>query len=682
MRSSSVSFSLLGLAALIALPASGAAQTIQLPGLSVEGATLEARPVARPAPPPGPTDAGPPSEAQAGDAPGIPREKIGTAVTVITGEELCAQQVRYVADALRSLPGVSVNRSGGPGNLTQVRIRGAEANHTLVLIDGIEANATSDGDFDFATLLTDDIERIEVLRGPQSGLYGSKALGGVINIITKSGKGPLTATVRAEGGAYGSGDFAARISGGSDRAWFAASVQNRASLYFNNAPIGSEEDPWRNLTLSLRGGVMLMPGMVLDFTLRSVERKLQFDRDESPTPGALTRQTDSANVSNLDTFLGGVNLRWDMFGGALSHVLSANRNVTQVESLTSGLFGGFSDNLSEIDRISYLASYRFATPEFLAAKHTISGQVQKQIERFTPGPASSDPFAPDGIERDRSQLATIGEYRGEFFNRVFFTGSLRHDDNDKVQDFNTWRTAVSVVLPEVAMRPHASIGTGVALPGMFEQFGSILGVFVPNPNLKPEQSRGWDAGVEFTLVKDRAFFDVTYFRANLTDEIVGFGTTLRNDDGESKRRGVELELRTKLVPWLYFGASYTFLNATDPDGLEEIRRPRNAARADLTYLFAGGRGTFNVAAIYNGDVKDRNFPDFPFPSRIVTLDAYWLLSTALTYKLQPGVELFGRVENLLDSHYEEVSGYNTPGIAAFAGVKLTFGGPDGLSWVK
>jgi vitamin B12 transporter len=678
MRSSSVNFSLLGLAALIALPTNGAAQTIQLPGISVEGATLEARPIARPAPPPGATDTGPPSAT--GDQSGIPREKIGTAVTVITAEDLRAQQVRYVADALRGLPGVSVNRSAGPGNFTQVRIRGAEANHTLVMIDGIEANATSDGDFDFATLLTDDIERIEVLRGPQSGLYGSKAIGGVINIITKSGKGPLTATVRAEGGAYGTGDFAARVSGGSDRAWFAASVQNRASLYFNNAPIGSEQDPWRNLTLALRGGVMLMPGMVLDFTLRSVERKLQFDLDEVPPGGTLTRQTDSANVSNLDTFLGGVNLRWDMFGGALSHVLSANRNVTRVESLTSGLFGGFSDNLSEIDRFSYLATYRFATPEFLAAKHAISGQVQKQIERFTPGPASSDPFAPDGIERDRSQLATIGEYRGEFFNRVFFTGSLRHDDNDKVQDFTTWRTAVSIPLPEIAMRPHASIGTGVALPGMFEQFGSILGVFVPNPNLKPEQSRGWDAGVEFTLVKDRAFFDLTYFRTNLTDEIAGFGTTLINLDGASERRGVELELRTKLVPWLLFGASYTFLNATEPDGSPEIRRPRNAARADLTYLFGNGRGTFNVAAIYNGDMKDRNFGTFP--ATVVTLDDYWLLSTALTYKLQPGVELFGRVENLLDSHYEEVSGYNTPGIAAFAGVKLTFGGPDGLSWVK
>ena len=135
------------------------------------------------------------------DAGGVPLDKIGSAVTVVTGDQLRAQQVRHAADALRSLPGVNVSTTGGPAGPTQVRLRGAEGNHTLVMIDGIEANATAAGEFDFAHLMTDDIERIEVIRGPQSGLYGSKAIGGVINIITKDGKGPFTASVRAEGGA-------------------------------------------------------------------------------------------------------------------------------------------------------------------------------------------------------------------------------------------------------------------------------------------------------------------------------------------------------------------------------------------------------------------------------------------------------------------------------------------------
>lgn len=670
-----------GLCSLACLPERAAAQQpTELPAITVQGATLEARPTSRVSAQP---SAGQPADSAAaelgGDAGGVPLDKIGSAVTVVTGAQLQAQQVRHAGDALRSLPGVAVGRSGGPGNLTQVRIRGAEANHTLVLVDGIEANATSDGDFDYATLLTEDIERIEVIRGPQSGLYGSKAIGGVINIITKSGKGPFTATLRAEGGAYGTSDFAARFSGGTDKAWVSVGIQERSQLYFNNAPIGAEQDAWRNTTASVKGGFTIMNGLVLDYTVRDVRRRLNFDSDLVPPGGLLTRQTDTPNVSELGTFLGGINLKWDTLDGALTHVVRANRNVTDVRSVTQGFFGGmgYSDNHSELNKVGYLATYRFATPMFLAAKHSVSGLIERELESFRP--FSSDPpgpFTPDGVERDRSRMAHVGEYRGEFFDRLSVTGTIRRDDNDKNADFTTWRSTASLGLREIAMRPHASIGTGVALPGMFEQFGSVIGVFVGNPNLKPEESRGWDAGVEFTLVPNRAFLDVTYFRADLTNEITGFGKTLTNLPGKSERSGTELALRTQLVPWLYLGAAYTFLDAREPDGQEEIRRPRHAGRADVTYLFDRGRGTFNVAAVYNGDMKDRNFGTFP--ATVVTLDNYWLVSSALSYKLQPGIEAFGRVENLLNEKYEEVSGYNTPGISAFAGLKFTFGGPEGI----
>src|SRR5690606_8519628 len=225
----------------MALPAPAAAQQ-ELPGIVVEGATLEVPPPApRPRPAAASTPAAAPSSSSA-EAPatapgaevvddaeaaataaatsdrvaGIPRAQLGTAVTVITGEDLQRQQVRHAADALRSLPGVSVSRTGSPAGLTQVRIRGGETNHTLVLIDGIEANVASDGIFDFSDLLTEDIERIEVVRGPQSALYGSNAVGGVINIVTRSGKGPLAVTARAEAGSFGTRGGAVGISGGNE----------------------------------------------------------------------------------------------------------------------------------------------------------------------------------------------------------------------------------------------------------------------------------------------------------------------------------------------------------------------------------------------------------------------------------------------------------------------------------
>jgi len=664
-----------------------AQQPTELPGIYVQGATL-GTPQKRPGPTAAPTGGQTTAAADSGDAGGVPLDKIGSAVTVVTGDQLRAQQVRHAGDALRSLPGVNVSTTGGPAGPTQVRLRGAEGNHTLVMIDGIEANATAAGEFDFAHLMTDDIERIEVIRGPQSGLYGSKAIGGVINIITKDGKGPFTASVRTEGGAYGTAGVSGRVSGGNDKAWIAASVTNRSQQYFNIAPVGSEQDPSSNLTVSVKGGVKIMNGLVLDYVVRNTNRRLDTDPEGLPPGATLNRAIDVPNKSKQDLFLGGVNLTYDSPDGSFTQVLRTNRSVTDIKSVSRDFFGifQFSENLSETNKLGYLATYRFATPMFLSAKHSLSGLVERELESFRP--VATGPFAPDGIERDRNRLATVGEYRGEFFDRLVVTGALRHDDNDSFLDYTTWRTTVSLSLKEVGLRPHASLGTAVALPGMFEQFGSVIAEFIGNSGLRPERSRGWDAGVEFTLVPNRAFLDVTYFKANLIDEItptfdpILFVPSVANLPGVSERRGVEVALRTQLVPSLYFGAAYTFLDATEPSGAQEIRRPRNSGRLDLTYLFDNGRGTFNTTAAYNGAMKDGNF--VTFPATIVTLDDYLLVSAALSYKLQPGVELFGRVENLLNQNYQEISGYNTPGIAAFGGIKLTYGGPEGfgMPWKK
>ncbi|HEY1244156.1 MAG TPA: TonB-dependent receptor [Hyphomicrobiaceae bacterium] len=656
------------------------AQT-QLPGIYVQGATLEApRPSSGKGAPGSTAAADDAREGSGGDSEGVPLEQVGSAVTVVTGAQLQAQQIRHAADALRSLPGVAVSRTGSLAGVTQVRIRGAEGNHTLVLIDGIDAGDNALGEFDFASLLAEDIERIEIIRGPQSGLYGSKAVGGVINIVTKTGKGPLTASLRTEGGSLGTYDVSGRVSGGNDRAWFYASAQRRGAQFFNWSETGSEDDPWRSTTLTLKGGVTLLEGVTLDFNLR--DSRNFTNTDDAPFFG-LQVPFDSFGTSDTNVFLGGVKLKWDSLNGALSQVVSFDRNLTEVKT-QSELFGP-SDNDNARDKLAYLATYRFDTPTFLAAKHTVSGQVDTQTERFTP--------SSDGLERARSQVGVVGEYRGEFFKRLYVTGNVRHDDNDTFQDFTTWRTAASLDLPELKIRPHASVGTGVALPGMFEQFGFFLGSppFKGNPSLQPEESLGWDAGVEFALIKDRAFLDVTYFHANLTNEIVGFGTSIANLNGESERSGIEVALRAQLTPSLRFGASYTYLDAVgadlnlDPTGtiaFPEVRRPRHAGRADLTYVFADGRGSVNLAAIYNGRMQDNAgfvAPDFTFTTSRVTLDDYWLVNLAASYRLQKGVELFGRVENALDAQYQEVFGFNTPGITTFAGVRFTFGGPDGVA---
>jgi vitamin B12 transporter len=668
-------------------------QPIALPGITIQGATLAAPPPVRST---APAQAQPPAVAapdvpsgppgglpgdtvvtSGGTVAGAPAYTVGNAVTVVTGEELRAQQIRHAADALRSLPGVAVSRSGGFGNLTQVRIRGAEGNHTLVLVDGIEANNTADGEFDFSNLSAEEIERIEIIRGPMSGLYGSNAVGGVVNIITRRGQGPMTTTIRTEYGSLNTRDVTARVAGGSDAAHIAVAYHWRGTEGFNIAPVGDENDGNRLGTFTLRGGGRLLPGVTLDFTVRRSDKDSDRDGFGGP-PGRLATAIDDRSTLDHRVLLAGANLRWDLFDGRFTQEFRANHNSTITADTDRSLFPSRSKNVSEADKLAYLATYRLDMPA-LWLKQTFTGRVENEDERFTP----QGTFA-DGVEHQRGRMAYTGEWRGGFGDRLFLTAGVRRDDNDNFQDFTTWRTAASLVLSELHMRPHASAGTAVKLPTMFEQFGTSP-FFVPNPGLAPEESFGWDAGIEFDFFKGVVTIDVTYFRANLTDKIDGtasgprLGTfTAVNLEGESTREGVEVASRVRLATNLTVGAAYTYTDARNPDGLRELRRPPHTGRADLAYAFAGGRGTATVGAIYNGTMDDVTFL-MPFFLRDRTqLDPYWLVNATVSYKLIPGFEIFGRVENLLDQHYQEVYGFEAAPLMAFGGVKVTFGGPDGL----
>jgi vitamin B12 transporter len=674
----------LGVGAILSAP-SLAQQPTELPPIVVQGATLAPPP---PRPPQAPAQQTIPSAPAATEVPassesvgGAPLYTIGNAISIVTGEQLREQQVRNGAEALRGLPGVEVSRSGGLGNFTQVRIRGAEGNHTLVLIDGIEVNNLSDGEFDFSNLSAEDIERIEVIRGPMSGLFGSNAVGGVINIITRTGKGPPSATIRTEAGSFGTRDVFARAAGGSDRAHLAVSYHWRDTNGFNISPLGGESDGSRLGTLLVRGGARLLPGVTLDFTARHSDKRADRDGFGDPTALAgLATAFDDRSTLRDRILLGGANLRWDL--GNLTQEVRANYNDTITED-HDRTFSSNSKNVSQTDRFAYLATYRFDTPD-LWSRHSLSGRVEKESERFSSH--FSDPFPPDDEKtNERGRVSYTGEWRGSFHDRLFLTAGIRHDDNDNFRDFTTWRTAASLMLPELNARPHASVGTAVKLPTMFEQFGTTQ-FFVPNPNLTPEESFGWDAGVEFTFHKGRVIFDVTYFHSNLTNKINGFffdpvigNFTAINLPGESTREGVEISARYKVAPNLTLGGAYTFLDARDPNGGREVRRPPHSARGDVTYTFHGGRGTATLTAIYNGRMEDRAFElPFFFPTSIVPLDPYWLINATASYKVQRGVEVFGRVENLLNQHYQEVFGFESAPIAAYAGVKLTFGGPDGI----
>ena len=696
--------------AAVALSASTAAlaqQPIPLPGITIESATLEKAPVTKPrATRPAETDAAPSAMPQQPATPaviaggdtrggdtttGIPQAQIGSAVSVVTATDLQQQQVRTTADALRTLPGVSVAGYGTPGSFTQVRIRGGDGRQTRVLIDGIEANTTKDAEFDFSNLSPEDIQRIEVIRGPMSALYGSGASGGVVSIETKAAKGPLALAFRTEAGSFGTKDVAAQLSAGNDSGFFSLTGQDRFSRGFVVAPGGSVKEDTHLQTLGFRGGLNLSPTAKLDTTVRYTDKRagLTGFGDSDPSPSKPYQTADDSNTRLVErTLLAGVRLSWDQLGGALTQQLKANYNKdvsgNDINPLLGFLAGthSFSRDESSRTNFGYTATYRLpVAPEF--GRHAITGQFEKQSEKFTPF-ADGDffsGFGGDGITHQRNQLSGAGEWRGTFADRLTLTAGARRDVNDTFQNFNTWRTSASFDWKEQALRPHASLGTGVKLPGLYDQYGANATFYQSNPNLHAETSRGYDIGVEKNWLSGQLKTDLTYFRSDLHDKINGLGgfdpVTFKsfpiNDPGISIRRGVEFSAQYQITPALFFGAAYTYTDAHRPNGEAEYRRVPHGYRFDTRYLFDDSKGIFSLAAINNSRTPDVAFlNDGSFKSVTVDLQSYWLLQVAASYKLQPNLEVYGRVENALNARYQEVYGYNTPGLAAYAGVKIKF----------
>ncbi len=600
----------------------------------------------------------------------------GTATTVITGEELKQQQVRSPVEALRGIPGVVVGRTGGFAGVSQVRIRGAEGNHTTVLVDGVEINNPGDGEFDFSNLVGgEEISRIEVMRGPQSGLYGSGAIGGVVNIVTKSGKGPLALTTRAEAGSFNTKDVASVLSGGNDRAWGLIGIQTRKTDGFNIAPIGRERDGSQTTSSVMKGGFSPLEGLTFDGFLRHTAKRGNRDEENFTVPGVLIQQTDAPSRFSSDLWVGSLEAKLALFGGAWVQSVRGERRAIVNDDLSANPAFAPSESFeryrANAETYRYTSTFRLDTPGVPQVRHFVTGLVEQKHEGFVQ-------HTYDGIDHERKTRSLVGEVRGEYWNSLFLSGSMRLDDNDRFGEFTTWRTSASLKVPGTPVRLHSSYGTGVKFATLFEQFGRVPNFFTPNPNLRPETAKGWDAGVELTLFGGAAVIDATWFDGELKDKIRGIngGSTVANIAGVSTRQGLELSGRVMPLPGVTIGAGYTWLEALEPSGLVELRRPENSARVDVGYRFDRDRANVGLAAVYNGSLIDEalrtsNPGIFPLRSERVTLKDYWLVSATASYKLTPSVEIYGRAENVVDQKYQEVYGFQTPGAAVYGGVRIT-----------
>jgi vitamin B12 transporter len=588
-----------------------------------------------------------------------PQLDVGSSITVVTAADIDARQERTFADVLKDIPGLNVVQTGGPGGETSVFMRGTNSNHTKVFIDGIDVSDPSNatGTFDFGQLLTQDIERVEVLRGPQSGLYGSDAIGGVINIITKSGSGPAQFTGAVEGGSFSTFNQSGTASGSVGGFNYSGSVSH---YHAGAAPVTPldllqpgevrNDDYDDNLTLSTKLGYQFTPdfdiglvGRYTDIQLRTTGEDYEFNPPYAgyPAPQQTTAATDeyatrlTAHLRSFDDTLE------QTLGLAFSH----DRTDTVVPETPASLNTG--DRL----KADWQGNIRLATTETL-----VVGAEYEHDEIDQP------------IEADVHIGSGYAELQSQIGAHWFSALNVRYDDNSRFGSKATYRFAPAWVIAETDTKLMASIGTGFKAPTLSQLFQNYPPYFFANPNLLPETSTGWDAGVEQGFAQGTLRIGATYFYNRIHDLIDGNADeTSWANIGRATTSGVESFISYQPLPQLTLRADYTFTEAYDEVLNQELlRRPKNKGNFIATWQPIEAL-KLNVDVLTVG-----TWTDVSRDGSISGLDApgYTTVNLAASFAINARLSVFGRIDNLLDRHYENPVGFLQPSLGAYAGIKL------------
>ncbi len=599
-------------------------------------------------------------------------EDVSGSLTVITREEIERRQVKFLSELLRTVPGFAVNRAGGPGALTQVRVRGAEANQLLVLVDGIRANDPASGDeFQFQYALTADIERIEIVRGPQSAIWGTDALAGVINIIRRKDIAPDSGYLKsnAEGGSFGS--FTAGVEGGMQRgrATFSGGVNYLESDGTNISLQGDEKDGTENTTADARLDFDLNDAWRLTLTGELVDARSDFDGVSFITG----LPEDSDQYTEIDRTYASAGLFYNPGGGRWD----ASATVNWLDSDNQNYSFGAWESSTAADTLEYRLRASLglgASPE----DHRLSFALDHRDVDFEQRGQASD-FGDPNQDQSYDVTGYAAEYLGRPTDSLSWSLSVRQDDYSDFDDATTWQTGASYRW-DSGVRLRGSVGTGSKAPTFIERFGFFPDFFLGNPDLEPETSMGWELGIDLPIGAQGAELGITWFDQTLEDEIDGFVFdpatfffTAANRDGKSERQGLELTLFAPITGGLSVQGAYTYTDAEEfaADGslAPELRRPEHMASLVLNQVFAEGRGNLNLSASYNGSQLDNYFPPPNYSQIVVELDGYTLVDFAASWAITPSLELTGRVTNLLDEDYEEVLGFASAGRGWFVGIR-------------
>ena len=604
----------------------------------------------------------------------------GSSVTVITAEDIEAQQHSTVNQILRGTLGIDIGSEGSFGSRTAVFMRGADPKNTLVLIDGIMVNDSADPtrNADLANITVDNIERIEIVRGPLSALYGSNATAGVINIITKKGSGKPSYYAAVEGGSYNTWKAYGGTSGSVDKfsyslsgaftdtdGFSAANADNDLIPQGNNT---SEDDGWENATVSGRFGFDITSKSDINAVFRYIKSEVYFDGwkyydsdnflnvgyafDDPSSSGAKEQHTDNEQLFgkiSLHSMMYSDFFESDFYvqGTKQDRQTYENDGSKSADYLGKNMEFGWQGALHySNDSVSFGASY-----------------FKEEMEQNTFYSSIDDKTADTKSIWLQNQLF-IGE-------SLDFVAGIRVDDHENFGSEVIYRVAPAYTISKTQTLLKASYGTGFRAPSLFELYDPTYG----NTDLEPEESDGWDVGFEQPLDNQRVLFGATYFENTYKNRIGyewlgGWDYIINQLPGDTNTSGVEVFAKWQATNDLDFGLNYSYTETEDPNGKRLVRRPRNKASLNIRYRFLE-KGLINIDTLW---VDDRD----TIPSatdlngnQITTLDSYTLVNVSARYDLTDMIQIYGRIANLFDEEYEESWSYATPGLSGYLGLKFS-----------
>lgn len=588
-------------------------------------------------------------------------------VTIFDEATIDTLALPQASDIVRLAPGVSVATTGARGTETVVRIRGAESNHTLVFIDGIAFNdiaAASAARFD--ALTGGGLGRLEIIRGPQSALWGSEALGGVIAMGSPDPLGRFRAEAAAEYGSRDTMRASAEIASGGETAGLSATAAWARTDGIDIIGGGAgDRDGFENVTLSLLGLARFG-----EFEVGGAGRYIHHEVDFDGTNPLTFARADTLDASNIETFAARA---WLAYGFAPDAPWSVRVEAQHLDSENRNRIGATrtTDTSGRRTRFGGRLTHRFG---FGATRHEFTAAIEREEEDFSSRDLL-DPNGPGNRGLSRARIAFVGEWRAEWGDVLVTDVAVRHDDFNRFEDATTLR-ANTVLKLGGGFALLAGYGEGIAQPSFVDLFGFPGFPFAGNPNLRPERSRGFEGGLRWRGTD--LTVEAVAFSNDLEDEIVEdfsvFPSTVINAAGDSRRRGLELSAEWRPNATTLIGANYTYLDSreqaiTGVAAAREIRRPRHTANAFARW--ESGPFTLGGSLAYVGRRLDRDFDLFPSP--VVRLDPYVLGSLRAAYRIMPRLELFARAENVFDEDYQDVVGYATPGASVHAGLRVTFG---------